>query len=398
MKPGDLSRPIQNGSAALRVKSALGTPLAFASAALAGGLVALVLWLSIAEAPLGGEPVAKLELQPARNAADIASDGAGLGMRNQLNPEDNVDYVPTEPKTTAATDGRQDPLDEQFDQLMASGGQIIDSLPTAPLAGLSEQGANGSLPKISSAGKTPAQAYARPISRAQADPNTAKIAILVGGMGLSVSGTSIAINRLPADVSLAFAPYSKSLQKWVHKARQNGHEVMMQLPMEPFDYPDNDPGPHTLLSTLPPPDNVRRLEWLLSRFTGYFGVTNYMGAKFTSSTDALRPVFRQLNRRGLVYMEDGSSARSHSQKIARDVKLKATSADLIIDSDPNVDAIKRALKQLETIALERGIAIGVASGLPVTVEQITEWTATLKEKGIQLVPVSATITLRHNMS
>lgn len=394
MTPGDLTRPIESHTAARGVRNALSTPLAFASAALGGGLVALVLWLSVAEAPLGGEPVAKIELAPIQNAADVASDGTALGMRNRLNPEDNVDYKP--PQKPAEDDGKPDPLDQQFDTLASSGGQIADSLRVAPVAGLSEQGPNGLLPKISAGGKTPAKIYARPISRAQADPDTAKIAILVGGMGLSVSGTSIAINRLPADITLAFAPYSKALQKWVGKARQNGHEVMLQLPMEPFDYPDNDPGPHTLLSTLTPPDNVRRLEWLLSRFTGYFGVTNYMGAKFTSSADALRPVFRQLNRRGLVYIEDGSSARSSSPKIARDVKLKATAADLTIDSDPNVKAIAKALTKLETIALERGIAIGIASGLPVTVEQITEWARTLEEKGIILVPVSATITLRQN--
>lgn len=395
MTPGDLSRPIQT-TADGRGRKKLSTPLALASAALAGGLMALVLWLSIAEAPLGGEPVAKIALAPPQNPLDLTADGADLGIRDRLNPEDNVDFKPVNPPADPADDGKTDPLDEQLDKLAASAGPTIGSLRTAPVAGLSEQGPNGLLPKISASGKTPAKVYARPVSRAQADPNMAKIAILVGGMGLSVSGTSIAINRLPADVTLAFAPYAKSLQKWVDKARQNGHEVMLQLPMEPFDYPDNDPGPHTLLSSLTPPDNVRRLEWLLSRFTGYFGVTNYMGAKFTSSTDAMRPVFRQLNRRGLVYIEDGSSARSNSPKIARSVKLKATVADLIVDADPNVAAITKALATLETIALERGIAIGVASGLPVTVGQITEWVKTLKEKGIVLVPVSATITLRQN--
>ena len=395
MTPGDLSRPIKN-SADGRGDRKLSAPLALASASLGGGLIALVLWLSIAEAPLGGEPVAKIALAPAQNPLDLTADGAGLGIRDRLNPEDNVDYKPVNPPSDPDDDGKPDPLDEQLDKLAEAAGPTIESLRTAPVAGLTEQGPNGLLPKISASGKTPAQVYARPVSRAQADPNMAKIAILVSGMGLSVSGTSIAINRLPADITLAFAPYAKSLQKWVDKARQNGHEVMLQLPMEPFDYPDNDPGPHTLLSSLTPPDNVRRLEWLLSRFTGYYGVTNYMGAKFTSSSDALRPVFRQLNRRGLVYIEDGSSARSNSPKIARSVKLKATLADLIVDADPNVSAINKALAKLETIALERGIAIGVASGLPVTVGQITEWVKSLREKGIVLVPVSATITLRQN--
>ena len=33
----------------------------------------------------------------------------------------------------------------------------------------------------------------------------------------------------------------------VARAREAGHEVLLEVPMEPFDYPDNDPGPQTLL-------------------------------------------------------------------------------------------------------------------------------------------------------
>jgi len=134
MTPGDLTRPIESHTAARGVKNALSTPLAFASAALGGGLVALVLWLSVAEAPLGGEPVAKIELAPIQNAADVASDGTALGMRNRLNPEDDVDYKP--PQKPAEDDGKPDPLDQQFDNLASSGGQIAGSLRVAPVAGV----------------------------------------------------------------------------------------------------------------------------------------------------------------------------------------------------------------------------------------------------------------------
>ena len=66
----------------------------------------------------------------------------------------------------------------------------------------------------------------------------------------------------------------------MEKARQAGHEVLLQIPLEPLDYPSKDPGPHTLLTTLPPDENFKRLQWLMSRFTGYVGITNHMGAKF----------------------------------------------------------------------------------------------------------------------
>lgn len=395
MSTNDLNTPVQGRSAGHRLVGLFSSPLAIVSGVFAGAVTVLFAWLVVADNPLGGEPLVIVAINQSQTADAADYTGSGLGMRNTVNPEDNVDISTQTPSTDNQT---SEPLDEQFDELYAGQNTISKVLPTAPVKGMAEQGAHGLLPQISAKGETPAKVYARPVTTRQADPNTAKIAIMIGGMGLSAFGTSVAVNRLPENITLAFAPYAKGLQSWVNKARQNGHEVMLQLPMEPFDYPDNDPGPHTLLSSLPPPDNVRRLEWLLSRFTGYFGVTNYMGAKFTSSSDALRPVLRQLNRRGLVFVEDGSSARSNVKKISRQVGLKSTSADLIIDNNPNGPSIDEALKQLENLALERGIAVGVGSGLPITVERIIKWAEHLKKRGILLVPVSATISLRKTVS
>ena len=62
-----------------------------------------------------------------------------------------------------------------------------------------------------------------------------------------------------------------------------GHEVMLEMPMEPSGYPDNDPGPYTLLASGGPEDVQSRMAWLLSRATGYFGVTNYLGDRFAGS-------------------------------------------------------------------------------------------------------------------
>ena len=395
MTSNDLNAPVRRNSALTRVSGFVSDPLSLASGMFAGAVAVLFLWLAVTDDPLGGEPVAVLPIDT-QKVADAGDQDGNRDMRDDVNPADGRNAPDADP--LSQPDTGPEPLDMQFDQQRETINTAARPLPTAPIEALVERSVHGLLPQISADGKTPADQYARPLTPHQTDPETAKIAIMVGGMGLSSTGTSVAINRLPAEVTLAFAPYAKGLQDWVHKARQNGHEVMLQLPMEPYDYPDNDPGPHTLLSSLPPPDNIRRLEWLMARFTGYFGVTNYMGAKFTSSADAVRPVLRQINRRGLVYMEDGSSARSGSAKIARQIGLKAASADLIIDATANAAGIDAALTRLETIALERGFAVGVGSGLPITMERLVRWAEKLHAKGIVLVPVSATIALRQNTS
>ena len=139
-----------------------------------------------------------------------------------------------------------------------------------------------------------------------------------------------------------------------HARAADGHEILLQVPMEPFDYPDNDPGPQTLLSSLSGEQNVDRLQWLMSRFHGYVGVMNHMGARFTASEQSLAPVLRETAKRGLIYADDGSSARSLASQIAGANKIPFAKADVIVDAVPTSSEIDKALVRLETIARERG--------------------------------------------
>ena len=93
---------------------------------------------------------------------------------------------------------------------------------------------------------------------------------MIGGLGLNAKATRQAIEQLPADVTLSFVPYADGLQSWIDLARQNGHEVLLETPMEPADYPDNDPGPYTLLTGAQPKENLGKLDWLMSRADGIF--------------------------------------------------------------------------------------------------------------------------------
>jgi polysaccharide deacetylase 2 family uncharacterized protein YibQ len=160
--------------------------------------------------------------------------------------------------------------------------------------------------------------------------------------------------------------------------------------MEPFDFPDNDPGPHALLTSLPHAQNIGRLHWVLSRMQGYVGVANFMGARFTSNETALTPVMTELAQRGLLYFDDGASARSAAEKVALVTKTPFVKADLVIDARPNWSDIDAALEQLERIAADRDYAIGFASALPVSIERIARWAKSAESRGVRVVPLSVT--------
>ena len=251
-------------------------------------------------------------------------------------------------------------------------------LPEAPIAGLSQPGPQGPLPVIATDGRVPAQAYARPFQ-----PNgKPRVALIVGGLGLNAVTTRAAIERLPADVTLSFVPYAQGLQGWIDLARAQGHEVMIEIPMEPTGYPNNDPGPYTLLANATPDDVESRMNWLLGRATGYFGVTNYLGDRFVTSDTGMAAFLGVLRQRGVAFLDDGMARR-------RPGAWARASADTIIDETQTPAAIIGRLNALEAAAKTRGAALGTGFAYPVTVEAAARWTAGLDARGLQLAPASA---------
>jgi hypothetical protein len=148
-----------------------------------------------------------------------------------------------------------------------------------------------------------------------------------------------------------------------------------------------DPGPHTLITTLPPADNIKRLQWLMSRYTGYVGVTNHMGGKFQASASSVQPVLEELKRRGLLYVDVEGAQDSAAANVAKAIGLDYSVANVQIDAGD----LAQQLAKLEQVAKERGAAIGVARAKPATVKQLSDWAAKLEGKGIVLVPVSAAV-------
>ena len=254
---------------------------------------------------------------------------------------------------------------------------------------LLEPSRHGLIPRIAADGLRPADAYA---GRAPSGkPDAPAIAIVIGGLGIGRGATEDALARLPAAVTLAFSPYAADVATLAGRARAKGHETLLQIGMEPFDYPDNDPGPQTLLTSLDAAQNIDRMQWAMSRFQGYAGVTNAMGGRFTASDRALAPVLRETAKRGLFYVDDASAPRSLAGPLAEANNLPFARADVILDAVPAAADIDRALARLEQIALQRGVAVGHARALPVGIERIAHWAKAAESRGFVLAPVSAAI-------
>jgi uncharacterized protein len=345
-------------------------------------LVAFATVALFTDNPLGGEPIAHVALRKPMATDEKQPDQATKSPARQAPSGDN--------KTVTIIDGssgkRQDVM------IGADGGDKAgaEAAPAMAMAGIDarllEKSRYGMIPVVAD-GLKPFTVYAADADRTKA-AKMPVVAIVVGGLGVGAAKTADAIMKLPPAVTLAFTPYGADPAKLVERARAQRHEILLQIPMEPFDYPDNDPGPQTLLTSLPPEQNLDRLYWHLSRFQGYAGIANFMGARFVATDAVMQPIIREAAKRGLGYLDDGSTPRSAAPSLTAAQAMPFAKADFTVDAVPTSAEIDRTLVKLETLAKERGLAVGVASALPISIERIAAWTKTLESRGIMLVPLT----------
>jgi len=253
-----------------------------------------------------------------------------------------------------------------------------------PLPVLVEKSEFGLLPKTAENGMRPLDAYS--MSAGSVGPN--RVAIVVGGLGLSQSGTQAAIADLPAGITLGFSPYGNSLNRWMQRARKEGHEVVLQLPMEPLGFPAISPGEQTLNSKSTHGENLRNLRWLLGRMTNYPIVMNYLGAGMAGRPDVLHPILEEVKTRGLGWLDDGSVQASKVLEVAESLNLPNATGSFVLDNVRDPARIDAQLTALELLSKRRGYAIASASAFPETIAQIKKWAKKARKKGILIVPVS----------
>jgi uncharacterized protein len=347
-------------------------------------LFIFVVWAALVEDPLGGEPIAVVTVD-ARAGAQGAKLGNGPSpdaVSNGASPTTLKSDPSSGKRTVTIIDGTSGQRQE------VTVPTPIDAKPIADIDDrILETSRHGKIPRISIDGARAADIYARPLDPTKT--NGPRIAIVISGLAVSGATTSEALAKLPASVTFAFTPYGTDVDRVVNRARGEGHEILLQVPMEPFDYPDNDPGPQTLLISLAPEQNIDRLQWSMSRFQGYVGVTNYMGARFTGNDQAFTPVLREIAKRGLIYVDDGTSPRSLAGQIAGANMMPYAKAGVVLDAVPTPMEIDRALGRLEATAKDKGLAVGIASALPVTIERLSQWVKTAEGRGFVLVPITA---------
>ena len=391
----DLSKPL--GQKKKKKKTHVVVPMWIVSRSIAGvlGLCVAVLagWILLVDEPYGGEPMAMVSAYtrppPAKAGEPLAAatkpDAAASALAGGEKPGQTVTII------DGSTGKRQEvtvgPAGTKGGPKAGAKGEAKPDASIDPR--FLENSRHGQIPKIAPDGARPSDVYAKPPKPQAARSDAPRIAIVVEGLGIGANSTTEALAKLPSEITVAFTPYGIDLERWIARARSEGREVLLQVGMEPFDFPDNDPGPQTLLTSNTAELNIDRLHWFLSRFQGYIGITTLMGARFTATDQAISPVLREVGKRGLIYFDDGTSPRSVAGQMAGSQNVAFARADAVLDAVPTANDIDSALARLEATARSRGVAIASASALPVTIDRISNWARSAEARGLALVPVSA---------
>jgi polysaccharide deacetylase 2 family uncharacterized protein YibQ len=381
------------------------TSLLLVSAAICA-VIGTAAWMALSGGRIeGGDTVVMLEQPEPASSADPAAGTAGQppapgvsgtpattprtdGTLNTLNGRSGAEI-----STTLGDDGEEinkiTPVKRPDNRpvLLNPPGRVGQNprLAHLPDPMVTEETAMGPLPVRGADGERAFDIYARPWSGARGT----RVVIVVGGLGLSQTGTQYAIKTLPEEITLAFAANGNSLQRWMQEARRQGHEILLQVPFEPYDYPANDPGAGTLTVEAGADANLADLHTAMSRITNYTGITNFMGGRFLADPDALEPVMRDLAERGIMFLDDGTSARSLTDQFAKTLGIPFAASDLVLDVTQERGYILSRLDDLERIARRNGTAIAVASAFEVSVDAIATWAEEAKARGIEIVSASA---------
>ncbi|GAQ84384.1 Divergent polysaccharide deacetylase superfamily [Klebsormidium nitens] len=213
------------------------------------------------------------------------------------------------------------------------------------------------------------------------------VSLVIDDMGVDTWASERAVRLRPA-VTLSYLPYGPQVRQQARAAAAAGHELMVHLPMEPFNKAA-DAGPNALHSSMAPHQLKEHLHWALSQFDGYVGLNNHMGSLFTSrSPGGMTVVLEELQKRELFFLDSLTATDSLGQELAAHLGTTFGARDVFLDSQRGaVSAVGERLQEVEQLAHKNGHAIAIGHPYDETLEALEKWLPLLHSKGLVLMPL-----------
>ncbi len=199
---------------------------------------------------------------------------------------------------------------------------------------------------------------------------------------------SLAISRLPADITLAVLPGGSHSKRVARLAVETGKELILHQPMEPRGYPKVNPGPGAMLSSMGSARIQRVLRDNLALFPNAVGINNHMGSRLTANRRAMDAVMIVLLEKSLYFIDSRTSDATVALARAKAHGVPAARREIFLDNVQNQKAIHTRLTRLERLARRRSGVIGIGHPYPETLAALKQWLPGLSERGGRLVRAS----------
>lgn len=212
------------------------------------------------------------------------------------------------------------------------------------------------------------------------------IAIIIDDMGVDMI-RSQKILKFDYPLTVSYLTYAPNLQSQINYARDTGKEILLHVPMQALN--DNyDYGGEYLSTDNSKTKNLEILNSQLNKATGYIGINNHMGSKFTSDESQLSAVIDEVKNRGIAFIDSKTTSQSKADKLAKEAGILYATRNIFIDDSNKEEDIMKSLIQLERSATKRGYAVAIAHPRSNTIKVMGSWLKTLSENGFELVPIS----------
>jgi len=217
-------------------------------------------------------------------------------------------------------------------------------------------------------------------------PKKPRVAIIIDDVGYDrlLADKFIGLN---AALTLSILPYSPHQKTIARSAHAQGAEIMLHLPMEPLEYPEINPGPGALLTSMSPDELLRALDENLMAVPHVKGVNNHMGSKLTAYSEQIYQVFSVLKRRGLFFVDSRTTEASVCLPSARLLQLPFAQRDVFLDNVQEPAAIRKQIRELVRLARSRGQAVGIGHAHATMYNVFKEMLPELRQQ-IEFVPAS----------
>ena len=215
------------------------------------------------------------------------------------------------------------------------------------------------------------------------------IVVVIDDLGLDKRRTHRTLD-LPAPLTLSFMTYAEDLPAVTASAHQRGHELLVHMPMQAMSA-HFSAGPNALEVGLPPDEIRRRMEWGLDRFTGYVGVNNHMGSRFTADGAGMQVVMQEIKKRGLLFLDSVTTDVSAAPDAAHKAGIPFAQRQVFLDNEQSQEAIRDQLAKTEAIARKHGQAIAIGHPHDATLAALAAWLPGLQAKGFDLVPLTTLV-------